>query len=137
MTAEEEIAISPELICLQSESDAPKQLASLDANLLERVSKTTMQAWPQVSRQNGETYRESRRERAHLSRLRVELAKHLPGSICIHLCNETRFKSWTCASMGVSRYYTQLWDSLRLTSGDDELAQKKKRLDEATSTPPE
>ena len=62
MTAEEEIAISPELIRLQSKSDAPKQLASLDANLLERVSKTTMQAWPQVKRQNGETYRESRRE---------------------------------------------------------------------------
>ena len=64
MTAEEEIAISPELIRLQSKSDAPKQLAtaSLDANLLKRVSKTTMQAWPQVNRQNGETYRESRRE---------------------------------------------------------------------------
>ena len=51
-----------ELIRLQSKSDGPKQLASLDANLLKRVSKTTMQAWPQVNRQNGETYRESRRE---------------------------------------------------------------------------
>ena len=62
-----------ELIRLQSKSDAPKPLAFLDAKL------QIMQAGPQVDRQNGETDRASRRERAHLSRLRVELKKHLPG----------------------------------------------------------
>ena len=82
MTAEEEIAISPELIRLQSKSDAPKQLASLDANLLERVSKTTMQAWPQVKRQNAHLPRVSAREGSPLEA--SGRARKTPARINLH-----------------------------------------------------
>ena len=82
MPAEEEIAISLELIRLQSKSDAPKQLASLDANLLERVSKTTMQAWPQVKRQNAHLLRVSAREGSPLEA--SGRARKTPARINLH-----------------------------------------------------